>query len=118
MTDPLREFTCHYCLAPEAAHFRFDKHGRPYVVCDACGTRVFMKSLRCLRGPALVTPLVEAMMKRLTTNADDYAQAEQTAESFVQAMKARLAGVANARPPATTTITTEQDHARPAVSST
>lgn len=34
-------FYCVYCLNPDAAELRHDKHSRPYIICRSCGARVF-----------------------------------------------------------------------------
>ena len=53
----LRDLTCAFCLSERSA-LRFDKKGRPYFSCGACGTRCFVPALReAVRHLAIVEPL-------------------------------------------------------------
>jgi 3-oxoacyl-ACP reductase-like protein len=83
-------FTCWVCYAPAAATLRWDRHRRPYVGCDACGFRGFVKSPRWLQGMGLTTALVEDAASR--ARQDPAARAEHNAkgESFAQAVRSRL----------------------------
>lgn len=83
-------FTCWVCYAPGAATLRWDKHHRPYIGCDACGFRGFVKSPRWLQGMGLTTALVE--QARAASEADQTVRAEHNAkgEAFAHAHGARL----------------------------
>ena len=56
----LRLSRCMHCFAANASEVRFDKKGRPYVVCKLCWTKAFFQSLEPLRGVAVVPALVES----------------------------------------------------------
>lgn len=67
----LRDLTCAFCLSERSA-LRFDKKGRPYFSCGACGTRCFVPALReAVRHLAIVEPLLHARVEQLAADADD-----------------------------------------------
>jgi hypothetical protein len=93
MNDPItQDYPCLYCLQVDSAHLRFDKNGRPYVVCDACGTRSFMKNMRCLRGVALMMHSARDILERCAQSPEVRADAERVIVDFIDAVKARRAG--------------------------
>ena len=46
----VRTFDCICCLGDNCAQMKFDKYGRPYIVCVSCGVRVFIHHESSLRG--------------------------------------------------------------------
>jgi hypothetical protein len=48
---------CPACLNPRASA-RFDKRGRPYVTCEASGSRLFARDATGMRGASLLNALV------------------------------------------------------------
>jgi predicted NBD/HSP70 family sugar kinase len=85
-------------------HVRFDKRGNPYVVCDGCGARTFLKNMRSLRGFALHAPLTAELLDKLRSDAAKHEQAEQTIAAFFDAIRSRLDGARRA--PITATAAT------------
>jgi hypothetical protein len=59
--------TCTFCFAERAAEIRFDKRGRPYLVCRLCHTRCFFRSLDAVRGLAICPTLIAAAIERRKT---------------------------------------------------
>ena len=37
----MKQFICPICM--ENRDLRFDKHGKPYIVCDPCGVQLFIR---------------------------------------------------------------------------
>jgi len=53
---------CVCCLSPSGFQVKADKKGRPYGVCDSCGTRMFFRGQASLRGVSFLWgPLVRAI---------------------------------------------------------
>jgi hypothetical protein len=103
MSDPIAEnHPCQFCLQPESAHVRFDKRSNPYVVCDACGARTFLKNMRALRGFALVSPLTRDLIETLRKDQAAFDRAEQTTHAFLAGIRSKL-DAASSRAPTTTT---------------
>jgi hypothetical protein len=90
MTDPLAEFCCWICYAPEGMSLRFDRKGRPYVVCSVCGCRMFTKSIKHVRGIYVTTSLVQAMMAQLRADPVQAKRREAEATTYAQSIRARL----------------------------
>jgi hypothetical protein len=97
--NPLEEFPCWVCFAPEAARMRFDRRGKPYVVCEACGMRVFCKSLKHVRGIYVTTSLVQAMLAQLRGDPAAAAERERQANEFAASIRARVQAVIPPSPP-------------------
>ena len=55
---------CVYCLTGNSAEIRFDKRGKPYTTCRACGARSFFQSIHACRGLAVMPELLEEAMRR------------------------------------------------------
>jgi len=55
---------CLFCLADGACEIRFDRKGRPYVVCQVCHTRSFVRSMEAIRGLAIGPTLLAAAIQR------------------------------------------------------
>jgi hypothetical protein len=55
---------CVYCLTGNSAEVRFDKRGKPYTTCRACGSRAFFQSIHACRGLAVMPELLEEAMRR------------------------------------------------------
>jgi hypothetical protein len=96
MTDPLSEFCCWICYAPEGMSMRFDRKGRPYVVCCCCGVRCFCKSIKHVRGIYVTTSLVQAMMAQLRKDPAQAARREDEANTYAESIRTRIAAVAPA----------------------
>lgn len=56
--------TCIFCFAENACEVRFDKKARPYVVCQVCHTRCFLRCVEAIRGLAICPTLVAAAIQR------------------------------------------------------
>ena len=59
---------CVFCLAGNGAEVRFDKKGRPYVSCRACGARSFLPSIHAMRGLAVGPQLLDDALARRATD--------------------------------------------------
>ncbi len=97
-----QDHPCLFCLQPESAHVRFDKRSNPYIVCDACGARTFLKNMRALRGFALFSPIAQDVIERLRTDQGEHDRAEKLIDLFLTAIRSKL-DAASARAPTTTT---------------
>jgi transcription elongation factor Elf1 len=102
MSDPIDEsHPCLYCMQPDVAHVRFDRRGNPYIVCDACGVRTFMKNMRALRGFAVFSAHARDYIERLRMDSAETVAANEVISGFLGAVRAKLDGAA-ARTPTTT----------------
>ena len=80
---------CVYCLTGNSAEIRFDKRGKPYTTCRACGSRSFFQSIHACRGLAVMPDLLEdAMRKR--ENDKDYCK---EFDDKIAAMVSHVSGV-------------------------
>ena len=61
---------CVYCLTGNSAEVRFDKRGKPYTTCRACGSRSFFQSIHACRGLAVMPELLEEAMRRREQDVD------------------------------------------------
>ena len=61
---------CVYCLTNNSAEVKFDKRGKPYTTCRACGSRSFFQSIHACRGLAVMPDLLEEAMKRRERDKD------------------------------------------------
>lgn len=59
---------CVYCLTGNSAEMRFDKRGKPYTTCRACGSRSFFQSIHACRGLAVMPELLEEAMRKRETD--------------------------------------------------
>jgi hypothetical protein len=85
-----RDLVCLYCLA-HASSLRFDKKGRPYFTCGACGSRAFLVGLRdAVRSIALVQPLVAARVEEIEQDADARGRAATLEAQVANALRAHL----------------------------
>lgn len=48
---------CIYCCQ-DMMELRWDKRGRPYLICAACGVRAFVRSLRAVAAYAVTADLI------------------------------------------------------------
>ncbi len=92
--------TCWWCLAPGAMSLLLDKRSKPYVRCLACGVHGFMRTPAALNGFAIISPVVEQIRDRLTTD-PQYAETQRVA---IASFKREL--IAVMRPPADPTAVT------------
>lgn len=85
-----RDLVCVFCLA-RASALRFDRKGRPYFSCGACGSRAFLVALRdAVRTIALVQPLVEARVDEIEQDGDAGARAAALEAQVARALRAQL----------------------------
>ena len=61
---------CVYCLTGNSAEVRFDKRGKPYTTCRACGSRSFFQSIHACRGLAVMPELLEEAMRKREVDQD------------------------------------------------
>jgi transcription elongation factor Elf1 len=65
MADPV---TCMFCLSQFAMEIRYDKRGKPYVVCKICFARAFVRHPDSLRGMAVFPFLLDMALEQRATN--------------------------------------------------
>ena len=94
--DPSSNFACWVCYSPDCANLRWDKHRRPYIACDACGFRGFVKSPRHLRGIGMTNALVEACIAQAERDPAARDAHNARADAFVSAVQSRIELVAGA----------------------
>lgn len=85
----LRKTTCFLCLVPDAMEIRFDRKGKPFLRCCACGSRTFMSSVLCWKGLALMRPMIEALLQQMEDPAVHH-QAMFEVESFKRSLIAEF----------------------------
>jgi hypothetical protein len=62
--------TCVFCLSQNAMEIRYDKRGKPYLICRLCFTRSFIRCIDAVRGLAVVPWLIDtALAERKNTPA-------------------------------------------------
>ena len=54
--------TCVFCLSGNAMEIRYDKHGKPYLICRLCFTRSFIRCIDAVRGLAVVPWLLDTAL--------------------------------------------------------
>lgn len=84
-------YPCLFCLASDSTRLRLDKKGRPYSVCQTCGTRSFMHSRIALRGFRLLGARIAAIWQSA-------AQATQVLATADREIDAELANGSLAEP--------------------
>ncbi|MFH1468733.1 MAG: hypothetical protein ABIO70_30365 [Pseudomonadota bacterium] len=67
-----QQVDCIHCLAPGMARLRYDRAGRPYTVCLACGTRSFMHCREALAGVLSMAPRLAAILRQRGQTVEDY----------------------------------------------
>ncbi len=101
----LRDLTCAFCLSERSA-LRFDRKGRPYFTCGACGARSFLPALReAVRHLALVEPLLHARVEQLALDPADASRAVEREAAVSSSFAALLRAPAPGAPTAGTTET-------------
>lgn len=50
---------CTFCLSRGSQEVRYDKRGKPYLICNGCGARSFLRSRAAFRGPTLLSRLID-----------------------------------------------------------
>ncbi len=86
----MRDRVCLFCLAPEAMSVKFDRRGKPFLRCYACGVRAFMPSLQALNGVAILTPYAESVVDRMAHDPTYASAKRQEVATMVDAIRARL----------------------------
>ena len=85
---------CVYCLTGNSAEVRFDKRGKPYTTCRACGSRSFFQSIHACRGLAVMPELLEEAMRRRETDKDYCMQFDAKIAAMVAHVSSVLAAPA------------------------
>jgi len=83
-----RHLNCHCCYQLGIAELRWDKYGRPWVMCGACGARTFTRSPNALRGIYMTSRMVEAVCQRVQSDPVECDRREREAEAFVREVRA------------------------------
>jgi len=52
-------------ICTQLAEYKFDKYGRPYTVCSACGSRIFLKSILSQVGYMLMNEVIHASIEAI-----------------------------------------------------
>ena len=85
---------CVYCLTGNAAEMRFDKRGKPYTICRACGSRSFFQSIHSCRGLAVMPDLLEDAMRKRESDKEYGRQFDEK----IAGMVAHVTGILSAPP--------------------
>lgn len=86
----LADHTCPFCLGGRSC-LRFDRKGRPYFSCGACGARSFLVALRdAVRSIALVQPMLAARAEELAEDPDAMAAAHASEARVAAALRVVL----------------------------
>ena len=82
---------CVYCLTGNSAEVRFDKRGKPYTTCRACGSRSFFQSIHACRGLAVMPELLEEAMRKREVDQDYRTQFDEKIAAMVAQVSSVLA---------------------------
>lgn len=85
---------CIYCLTGNSAEVRFDKRGKPYTTCRACGSRSFFQSIHACRGLAVMPELLEEAMRKRETDRDYCTQFDAKIAAMVSQVTSALSAPA------------------------
>ena len=85
---------CVYCLTSNSAEVRFDKRGKPYTTCRACGSRSFFQSIHACRGLAVMPELLEEAMRKREVDQDYRTQFDDKIAAMVAQVSSVLAAPA------------------------
>ena len=96
LLDP-PEHSCPFCLQPSAAHLRFDKHNRPYLVCVACHTRAFFKTRSALLGLVALPDFIAGLNERARDDPSITEELHQRFAVFLQGLQRRAEAQPEAR---------------------
>jgi transcription elongation factor Elf1 len=102
---------CAVCYQLEIAELRWDRYGRPYVLCGACGARTWTRTPNALKGIYMTSRMVEAMVRRVASDPVEHDRRERESEAFVQEIRAEREALTNAAPKRTNNEGTQ--HAQP-----
>lgn len=86
---------CGLCYQMGTAELRWDKYGRPWVLCGACGARTFTRTPNALRGIYMTSRLVEAARRQVEADPVERERRERDAEAFVQSVRAERSSLSN-----------------------
>jgi len=64
--------SCVHCPAEDLARLRYDRKGRPYVVCMACGSRSFFHTREALTGTLSLAPQLATLLRSRGQTVDQY----------------------------------------------
>ncbi len=82
---------CLCCLGIGTTSLRFDKRGRPYAVCFACGSRLFFKGRNGLRGQAILADVIAELATQAETDPTFAAHLRNKHETFLTQLAQRSA---------------------------
>lgn len=91
--------TCPCCHEKASLETRFDVKGRPYLTCASCSVRIFPRGVQSIVGLTMMSPLVDALRERISTDRAEWDRAQETRRRVEEAMTHRAA-------PATATAAT------------
>ena len=66
------------CCHEETLEVRFDKHQRPYAVCDSCSVKIFGRGAKTIVGLTLTSDVVGAYASRVATDRASWEIAQKT----------------------------------------
>ncbi len=84
------ERVCLFCLAPDAMSVKFDRRGKPFLRCFACGVRAFMPSFQSLNGVAILTPYAESVVEQMAQNRAVADEKRRLVAALVDGIRAKL----------------------------
>ncbi len=82
---------CLCCLGRDTVALKLDKKGRPYSTCWSCGSRIFMRGRRGLRGLSVLAPTLVQVWETMVRDCGGDAQSveertDQAAREMVEAL--------------------------------
>ncbi|MGH7297909.1 MAG: hypothetical protein ACRELB_23415 [Polyangiaceae bacterium] len=85
--NPLERCACWACFARDGARLRIDKHGRPFIMCDACGSRTFTRSPDHVVGLRFVIELVQTALQQMDRDPNAHADSRRAAFSYASGLR-------------------------------
>jgi hypothetical protein len=82
-------FGCPFCMGATSLDLKFDRKGRPYASCRACGTRAFLRGEMAMNGLAIVSPLVQATSERMRTDSEYFDRMNAKVEQLRRMIRQR-----------------------------
>jgi hypothetical protein len=88
MSAVVHTFHCGVCYKLDTAELRWDKYGRPWLHCFACGARTFTRNPDAVKGFRHTSRLVEAALRMMAGDPAEREAREQDCEAFAERIRA------------------------------
>ena len=78
--NPEQVVRCPLCLREDTCSLRYDKKGRPYLVCGGCSTRAFLGSITALTSTLFLSPHIARILSSVGSSVSElHAEAQRRA---------------------------------------